>query len=214
MTVTPTKESTPATSPDQVEVLIKEARRRGRRHRLVVGLLVTAVLAATAIAAIVIGIGGRNLVPDRSRARHPSNHLVSAAAWATARRTCDGRPLRAARSDGATPHLYGAYPTTVRLAINWPNRIYPLAGPPTPTTVINGRQPNAHFDPWGGYNSSRSALICIFTGDFRLKVPSMQGIFIERAKVLAMYQFSTWPIPSAISVTPMNSVPSRPVPLA
>jgi hypothetical protein len=193
-------------------VLIKEARRRGRRNRLVVGVGVTAALTATAIA-VAVGIGGR--MPDNSRTHNPSNPPVSAAAWATARRTCDGRPLQVARSEDATPHLYGAYPTTVRLAINWPTRIFPLAGPPTPTTVIIGRQPNAHFDPWDGYNSSRSALICIFTGDFRFRVPGMGGSsLIEHAKVLAMYQFSTWPVPSAFSISPMNSIPSRPVPVA
>lgn len=60
---------------------------------------------------------------------------------------------------------------TVRLAINWPNRIYPIAGPPTPTTAIRGQQ-KSHFDLWGGYKSSRSALICLFTDDFRFRVPA------------------------------------------
>lgn len=212
MTVASTEQTTPARPPDHVDVLIKEARRRGRRHRLAVGLPLTAVIAAAAIAAI--GIAGRSGVPGRSRPRQPSSRPVSAAAWATARRDCDGRPLRAARSDAATPHLYGAYPTTVRLAINWPTRIYPLAGPPTPTTLISGHRPPSHFDPWDGYNSSRPALICIFTGNFRFRVPGMGGSsLIEHAKVLAMYQFSTSPIPSAISIVPMNRIPSRPVPV-
>ena len=47
MSVTTTRTSTPAVGSEQVEVLIEEARRRGRRHRLVVG-----VLAATSVAAI------------------------------------------------------------------------------------------------------------------------------------------------------------------
>lgn len=213
MPVSTTRESMSAVAPDQVEVLIKEARRRGRRHRLAVGVGMTAALTASAIAVAVIGIGG--LVPDKSSVHNPPNRPVTAAAWATARRACNGRPLQAARRDDATSHLYGAYPTTVRLAINWPTRIYPLAGPPTPTTVISGHPPNSHFDPWGGYNSSRPALICIFTGDFRFRVPGMGGSsLIEHAKVEAMYQFSTWPMPSAISVWPMNSIPRRPVPVA
>jgi hypothetical protein len=213
MPLTTTKDSVSDIAPDQVEVLIKEARRRGRRQRLAIGVGVTAALTATAIAVAAIGIGGPAL--DKTRTRNPSNRPVSAAAWATARRTCRGRPMQAARRDDATAHMYGAYPTTVRLAINWPNRIYPLAGPPTPTTVINGRQPIHHFDPWQGYNSSRPALICIFTGDFRFRVPGMGGnSLIEHAKVEVMDQFSTWPDPNAISVWPMNSVPSRPVPVA
>lgn len=214
MTETIIRESDVDPESEPVEVLIREARRRGRQHRLIAGLIVAVVVAGAAIAAIVTGIGGRNLVPDRVREHHPSSHVVSAAAWAVARRTCEGRPMQAARSESAKPHLYGAYPTTNRLAINWPTRIYPIAGPPTPTTAISG-QSKSHFDPWDGYNNSRPALICIFTGAFRWRVYGMGGSsLIEHANVLAMYQFSTSPIPSAISVVPMNTIPRRPVPVA
>src|ERR1019366_4229062 len=66
MTIAPTRESAPAPTPDPVEVLIKEARRRGRRHRLAVGLIVIAVLTAFVVAAIAFSVGA-------SRKGRPAN---------------------------------------------------------------------------------------------------------------------------------------------
>jgi len=50
----PTRE---ATTTGPAEVLIREARRRGRRHRLAVGFIVFAVLSVAAVAAISLGSG-------------------------------------------------------------------------------------------------------------------------------------------------------------
>jgi hypothetical protein len=212
MTLAPSQTPTPPAQPDDVEVLIQEARRRGRRHYLVVGLLVL-ILASAGIAGVLAGISGRGVAPSRSHARHPVNPIATAADWATAHRTCVGSPLQTARDDDPKPHLYGAYPTDVRLAVNWPNRIYPLAGPPTPTTFTAGIQPR-HFDPWNGYNTSRPATICIFTGAFRFRVYSMEGSTVEHAKVLVMQLLDIRPDPNSISIYPMAAVPARPVPVA
>jgi hypothetical protein len=160
--------------------------------------------------AIGIDIGGHILSHDRSGAGNPPIHRVSAAVWADARRTCDGRGLRAISPSGGKAHLYGAYPTTVRLAVNWPTKIYPVSGPPPPTTVVRGGHPVGHFDGWApGFDSSRLATICIFTGNLEYTVPSMQGNYsVERAKVFLVYVgvFGR----STTSITPMNSISPDP----
>jgi hypothetical protein len=85
MTVTPIKESTPVTGPDQVEVLIKEARRRGRRHQLAVGLVVLTVLAATVGAAVAFGTGpSRKAPPARTKGTVPVPVVLTNAPRCTA----------------------------------------------------------------------------------------------------------------------------------
>jgi hypothetical protein len=212
MILAPAEVPTPGAEPDHAEVLIKEARRRGRHH-LAIALLVAALMGA-AVLGFVVGVGGNGAAPGRVHDGHSVNPIATATEWATAHRTCEGRPLQAARGEARRPHLYGAYPTDVRLAVNWPSKIYPLAGPPTPTTITPAGQPKPHYDPWDGYNTSRPATICIFTGSFRSRVPSMQGIFIQHAKVLVMQLLDIPPEPNAISIYPMNAVPNRPVPVA
>ena len=66
MTIAPTRESNRAPAFDPAEVLIREARRRGRRHRLAVGLIVLAVAAAGAIAAVALSTDS-----SRTRTRSP-----------------------------------------------------------------------------------------------------------------------------------------------
>jgi hypothetical protein len=205
MTITDEAPSPPAS--DDAEALFPEARRRRRRIRITIGVIVLVVAVA-----IAIGIGGHILGHDRSGAGNPPIHRVSAAVWADARRTCDSRGLRAISPSGGKAHLYGAYPTTVRLAVNWPTKIYPLSGPPTPTTVVSGSHPVGHFDGWPpGLDSSRPATICIFTGNFEYTVPSMQGNSVERAKVFLVY---VGVIGTSTSITPTNSIPLTPVPVA
>jgi hypothetical protein len=206
MTITDEEPISPAS--DDAEALFPEARRRRRHIRIVIiGVIVLAIAVA-----IPIGIGGYILGHDRSDAGSSSIHGVSAAAWANARRTCEGRGLRAISSSNGRPHLYGAYPTTVRLAVNWPTKIYPLSGPPTPTTMVSGGNRISHFVGWPpALDSSRPATICIFTGDFAYTVPSMQGNSVERAKVFLVY---VGMIGTSTSITPTNSIPLTPVPVA
>ncbi len=204
MTITDEVSSAPTS--DDIEALFPEARQRRRRIRITIGLIVLVVAVAIAIA-----IDGHILGRDHSGAGNPSTRRVSAAVWADARRTCDGRGLRAISSSGGKAHLYGAYPTTVRLAVNWPAKIYPLSGPPTPTTVVSGGHPVGHFDRWPpSLDSSRPATICIFTGNFHYTVPSMQGSSVEWARVLLVY---VGVIGTSTSITPTNSVPLNPVPV-
>jgi hypothetical protein len=85
MTLTPTKESSPATLPGQVEVLIKEARRRGRRHQLAVGLVVLTVLAATIGVVITFGTGtNRKTPPARTKGTVPVPVVLTNAPRCTA----------------------------------------------------------------------------------------------------------------------------------
>ena len=206
MTITHEAPSSPPASND-AEALFPEARRRRRRIRITVGLIVLVVAVA-----IPIGMDGQILGRHRSGAGNTPIHSVSAAVWADARRTCDGRGLRAMSRSRGKAHLHGAYPTTVRLAVNWPAKIYPLSGPPTPTTVVSGGHPVGHFDRWPpSLDSSRPATICIFTGNFEYTVPSMQGNSVERAKVFLVY---VGLIGTSTSITPTNSIPLTPVPVA
>src|ERR1019366_1639114 len=77
MTIAPTRESAPAPTPDPVEVLIKEARRRGRRHRLAVGLIVIAVLTAFVVAAIAFSVGAsRKGAPANTKRTIPTPIVV------------------------------------------------------------------------------------------------------------------------------------------
>lgn len=64
MTITPTREASPSAEPERPEVLIREARRRGRQHRLAGGLLVFGVIAAVVAAVLVFS-------PSRSHTRPP-----------------------------------------------------------------------------------------------------------------------------------------------
>jgi len=201
MTITHEAPSSPPAS-DDAEALFPEARRRRRRRRITIGMIVLVVAAA-------ISIGTAAVIHDhqRSGAGNPPIHSVSAAVWAEARRTCDGRGLRAiSASSRGKAHLHGAYPTTVRLAVNWPTKIYPISGPPPPTTVVRGVHPVSHFDRWPPpFDSSRPVTICIFTGNFEYTVPSMQGnTSVERAKVFLVY---VGLIGKTNSITPMNSIP-------
>lgn len=63
MTLTATRDPISATCPQHAEVLIKEARRRGRRHRLL-GSVLAAALAVGLVVAMMFGIGGHNVVAD------------------------------------------------------------------------------------------------------------------------------------------------------
>jgi hypothetical protein len=206
MTITDEVLSPPAS--DDAEALFPEARRRRRRIRLVtIGIIVLVIAAG-----IPIGIGGYFLGHHRADAGNSPIHGVSAALWADARRTCEGRGLQAIAPSGGKAHLYGAYPTTVRLAVNWPTQIYPRTGPATPTTVVSGSHPVGHADGRPpALDSSRPATICIFTGDFKYTVPSMQGSYVESAKVFLVYVGVTG---TSTSITPTNVIPLTPVPVA
>ena len=206
MTITDEAASPPAS--DDAEALFPEARRRRRRIRITIGVIVLVVAAAVPVV-----IGGHILGHDRSPTGNPPIHRVSATVMADARRTCDGRGLRAISSSHGKAHLYGAYPTTVRLAVNWPTKIYPLSGPPTPVTVVGGGHRVGYFDRWPpGLDSSRPATICIFTGNFEYTLPPARlGNFVERAKVVLVY---VGVIGTSTSITPANSIPLTPVPVA
>jgi hypothetical protein len=205
MTITDQAPSSPAS--DNAEALFPEARRRRRRIRITIGVIMLVVATAVPIA-----IGGYIRVHDRAGTGNLPIHRVSAVVWAEAHRTCEGRGLEAISPSGGKAHLYGAYPTTVRLAVNWPTKIYPLSGPATPTTVNREAHPVSHFDGWPpALDSSRPATICIFTGNFEYPVPSMQGNSVERAKVFLVY---VGVIGTSTSFTPTNSIPRTPVPVA
>jgi hypothetical protein len=84
MTLTPTKESVPTTSTIPVEVLIKEARRRGRRHFVGVGLVLT-VLAAAVGVAVALGTGmSREAPPARTKGTVPVPVVLTNAPRCTA----------------------------------------------------------------------------------------------------------------------------------
>ena len=205
--MTLTHEALRQEAPHDAEALFPEARRRRRRIRIIVGVIV--LVAAVAIAIPIGGFTGRH----HPGAGIPSSQRVLAPLLADARRTCDGTGLRAISSSRGKAHLYGAYLTTVRQAVNWPTKIYPLSGSPTPTTLGSDHHPINNAEGWPlGLNSSRPATICIFTGNFVYTVPSMQGVPTdERAKVFLVY---VGVIGSGVSITPANSVPRTPVPVA
>jgi len=201
--------STPTVeAPPPAEDLIPEAKSHARRRhwvQAVSGLLVMAVAATSAF-----------LVFDKADKTAIPTTRVSPAAWAAAKTTCDHLNLS---FYGGTPHLYGAYPTTVRLALNWPTKIYPRNAPVTPTTINAGTHPVTRSnDGWPpGFNTSRPADICIFTGRFAFRPPSMQGSHgpVDHAKVLLIYLMDIPPMTFRnASITPLNSIPSRPVPVA
>ncbi len=189
--------------------LIPEARSRARRRHWVQAgsaVLVAAVAVATSL-----------LVFDKAGPTASAAAKVSPAAWAKAKTTCNHQDLS---SFGGTPHLYRAYPTTVRLAVNWPTKIYPISSRATTLTTIHAGTPATPGSSGGwppGYNTSRPADICIFTGNFSFSPPSMQGSPgpVEHAKVLLVYLMDIPPMNVRhVSVTPLNSIPSRPVPVA
>jgi len=219
MTLAPTEVPSPGAAPDHVEVLIREARRRGRRHRMAFASLLVALVAG-ATAAVVIGPGGNAGSPSKTHERQTVNPVATAADWATARRTCGHRGLDAMRSFTGVPHLYGAYPTDVRLAINWPQQIYPITRPPSPTTSTPGStsQSPTRGEGWPrGTNSSNSAQICIFTGHFASVVYGAGSHTIEHSRVVLVYIMNV-PFPPLkgpwVSITATNTIPTRPVPVA
>jgi len=197
----------PVGSPPPIEDLIPEAQSRARRRHCVQGVSSILVAAMVATASF--------LILDRSGRTLPSTTKVSPAAWAAAKATCDHENLS---FYVGTPHLYGAYPTTVRLALNWPTKIYPSNAPVTPTTIHAGNQSVTRSnDGWPpGFNTSRPADICIFSGNFSYRSPSMQGLSpVQHAKVLLVYLMDIPPMTfSSASITPLNSIPNRPVPIA
>ena len=194
-------------TPPPTQDLIPEARSHARRRHVAQALLGVLVLVISTISSLVI--------LDRSGRTSPSTTKVSPAAWVAAKATCDHENLS---YYGGTPHLYGAYPTTVRLALNWPTRLYPSNASATPTTIHSGTQTVTRSnDGWPpGFNTSRPADICIFTGHFSYRYPSMQGLSpVQHAKVLFVYLMDIPPMTfSSASITPLNSIPSRPVPVA
>jgi len=196
----------PVDSPPPTEVLIPEAKSRARRRRLALATFsLLAVATATTASFFFLNKPGRGVTPTTK---------MSAAAWAAAKTTCDHQKLS---NYAGTPHLYGAYPTTVRLALNWPTKIYPHDEPVTPTTLHGGAQTAASNNGWPpGFNSSRPADICIFTGNFSYRTPSMQGLsLVQHAKVLLVYLMDIPPMNfSSASITTLNSIPRRPVPVA
>ena len=197
----------PVDSPPATEVLIPEAKSRARRRRQAVATFCLLIVAAASTASFTLLTESGGGITSTSK--------VSAAAWAAARTTCDHQNLS---FYAGTPRLYGAYPTTVRLALNWPTTIYPSDAPVTPTTAHPGAQRvtgnSAGWPP--GFNTSRPADICIFTGHFSYRTPSMQGLSpVQHAKVLLVYLMDIPPMNfSSPSVTALNSIPSRPVPVA
>ncbi len=182
------------------------SRTRRRRWAQALSALVAAAVATTA----------SFFVLDKTGNPEAPTTKVSPAAWAAAKTTCDRQNLS---FYGGVPHLFGAYPTTVRLALNWPTKIYPINTPVTPTTINADAHPVMRFSGgWPpGFNTSRPADICIFTGKFSFRIPSMQGSHgpVEHAKVLLVYLMDIPPMTFRnASVTTLNSIPSRPVPVA
>ena len=197
----------PVGTPPPTEDLIPEAKGRARRRHWVQAL--------SAILVVVMAATASFLILDRSGSTAPSTTKVSPAAWAAAKATCGHENLS---FYGGTPHLYGAYPTTVRLALNWPTKIYPSNAPVTPTTINSRTQSVTRSnDGWPpGFNTSRPADICFFTGHFSYRIPSMQGLSpVQHAKVLLVYLMDIPPMNlGSASITPLNSIPRRPVPVA
>ena len=194
-------------TPPPAEDLIPEAKSRARRRQ--------SVQAVSGLLAIVVVATASVLVLDKPDTNVALTTRVSPAAFAAANTTCDHQNLS---YYGGTSHLYGAYPTTVRLALNWPTKIYPTNTPVTPTTIHAGEQlVTSSNGGWPqGFNTSRPANICIFTGNFSYRTPSMQGLGpAQHAKVLLVYLMDIPPMNfSSASITPLNSIPSRPVPVA
>jgi hypothetical protein len=97
MTVTPTRETTEAPAPEQVELLIEEARRRGRRQRIAVLLAVAITLAL--VAAVVAGIASAGSRPERRTPPAPHSAMP---AVATAKVSSSSCPLTAQAEAGLT----------------------------------------------------------------------------------------------------------------
>ena len=134
--------------------------------------------------------------------------------WASAKQRCVADEGDVATAWGSAPHLNGAYPTTQRLALNWPQKVYPLTTAPSSTTTIPG-EPAAPANTTGwprGFDSAASTVICIYTGHFHHRVYGAGSSMVQHGKVLVEYLYP--PKFLGISDWPMNSIPSRPVPVA
>jgi hypothetical protein len=97
MIVIPIRETTEAPAQEQVEVLIEEARRRGRRQHLAVVLAIAIILAL--VAAAVAGIAGAGSRPERRAP--PASHSATPAV-ATAKVSSSSCPLTAQAQAGLT----------------------------------------------------------------------------------------------------------------
>lgn len=132
-------------NPANIEVLIKEARRHQRRRYFAAALAIAVIGAAAALGAV-LDRGG-------SAPRSHASHTSEVAALATAKTTCLTEAKSMVGDAHGTPHLYGAYPTTDRLAANWPVKIYPsFPFSQLTTTTLGGEQTaNSNGSGWPSF---------------------------------------------------------------
>lgn len=195
----------------EIEVLIKEARRHQRRRYITVAIALAVIGAFASLVAVLEGGGGAVRTPPRA------SDSARAIATTAARLKCTGEAKSIASEVHAEPNLYGAYPTTDRLAANWPTKIYPRpATSELTTTTVGGAQPVSTNDSgWPSFlPPHQRAYICIFTGKFSMRVPGMADqSYIDHSTVILdtlMYQKFTknW----TGSLTQTNAIPRVPVP--
>ena len=198
-------------NPVDIEVLIKEARRHQRRRYLAAALTIAVIGAAAALGAV-LDRGG-------SAPRSHTSHASEVAAMATAKTRCLGEAKSIAGDVHATPHLYGAYPTTDRLAANWPVKIYPssLSRELTTTTLGDERTANSNESGWPSFlPAGQRAYICIFTGKFSMLIPGMGGqSYIHHSTIIlfTLMRFPFTPKRWSGSIAQTNSIPRVPVPV-
>jgi hypothetical protein len=199
-------------NPANIEVLIKEARRHQRRRYFAAALAIAVIGAAAALGAV-LDRGG-------SAPRSHASHTSEVAALATAKTTCLTEAKSMVGDAHGTPHLYGAYPTTDRLAANWPVKIYPsFPFSQLTTTTLGGEQTaNSNGSGWPSFlPAGQRAYICIFTGKFSIRVPGMGSqSYIHHSSVilLTLMRFTITPKRWDGSITQTNSIPRVPVPVS
>ena len=118
MSITTSREQPPIPAPASVEVLIREARHRGRRQRLLVSLAVLGVGVLTAVV-ILFSVGGSGSLTPRGALAPLAGPATGTPSAREAARVCSSRFTQPySRSNPySRNYVYAAYPTTVaRLA--------------------------------------------------------------------------------------------------
>jgi hypothetical protein len=152
MTIAPTRESAPARTSEPAEVLIPEARRRGRQH-LVVGLLVTTAAMGVALGFLITWGGSRPPLGAQQFGAYGAGSPSMSPATKAAFRTCE----KSFAGPGSNMRVLAAYPSTAGLLVSAARR----------TSWYDPGRPS-HY---AGYRSSAAMTVCYLAGKYEPSTP-------------------------------------------
>ncbi len=200
MTLAPTEVPTQEAAPDHVEVLIKEARRRGRRQHLLIGMLAFALIGATVATAVAWGGRGGN--------RNPTDSGSSSAPSIGLRTSLTA--LHVPRSTGMTAADVTACPTTNYCAIVGAPRS--STGVRVHAVALDGRSWRSLPSPAGTGGTADAALscaspgFCVLAGALPSSDPAGTTVaaaqFLEGGRWLTQYP----PTPSGSLMSTLESI--------